>query len=385
MTVRVRERPAARIPPARQAGDDSGVSPVVGMILVLAISIVGIAAILYWGLPAIDEMKANVEYRSLQTQFGELDGTIRELVAGTTEKTAKRWQPSLNRGDVRIVNNSEPWLFALEKYNASYNSLAWHSFADGDAYFNITNRGSALGFVKVEAFLVTGTTALTPLNVTVDNSANDDQMGGTLSMTNNTAYGFKVWVKDAAAPGTAYQLDKGTFKIRVWSGSSLVAEAWYMNTTRIEYNLRAVTSKQIVYNNGALISIDNGNAVVSNSPPVPPVTNTSGVPRFFSRVVVINGTAAFAGENRFDVLVSLYSTVTLASYDCALKNASDCVYSAKIFVWGDQKPTWDDYLTRTGLGYNYAKLTDGNAGVYLERREAVMAYTLLGSNIRMVG
>src|SRR5687768_8431339 len=55
---------------------DDAVSPVVGMILVLGISIVGIAAILYWGLPAIDEMKANVEHRSLESQFRELDATI---------------------------------------------------------------------------------------------------------------------------------------------------------------------------------------------------------------------------------------------------------------------------------------------------------------------
>src|SRR5579884_3487815 len=106
----------ARTPATRRIADDRGVSPVVGMILVLAISIVGIAAILYWGLPAIDEMKANVEHRSVQGQFQDLDATLKELVAGTTEKTAKRWQPTLNRGEIAVKNNTEPWLFATDGY-----------------------------------------------------------------------------------------------------------------------------------------------------------------------------------------------------------------------------------------------------------------------------
>src|SRR5438874_5489109 len=106
----------ARARPGTTPDDDRAVSPVIGMILVLGISVVGIAAIMYWGLPAIDEMKANVEYRSVQTQFTELDSTIQELVAGTTEKTAKRWDPAIQRGEFAVSNNTEGWVYATVLY-----------------------------------------------------------------------------------------------------------------------------------------------------------------------------------------------------------------------------------------------------------------------------
>ena len=115
--------------------EDDGVSPVIGMILVLAISILGMAAILYWGLPAIDEMKANVEHRSVQSQFLDLDGTIKELVAGTTEKTAKRWLPTINRGEINVKNNTESRVSAVDMAPLAPLPLGvydvpWHQLAD---------------------------------------------------------------------------------------------------------------------------------------------------------------------------------------------------------------------------------------------------------------
>src|ERR1051326_3217303 len=96
-------------------GNDAGVSAVMGMILVLAISIVGIAVTLHWGLPAISEMKAQVEGRSGEAQFGELDADIKELAAGAARKTATRWEPSLASGSISIEPSGERWVVMLNK------------------------------------------------------------------------------------------------------------------------------------------------------------------------------------------------------------------------------------------------------------------------------
>jgi FlaG/FlaF family flagellin (archaellin) len=390
MIVRAREQPAAHRSGAPTGDDDSGVSPVIGMILVLAISVVGIAAILYWGLPAIDEMKANVEYRSVQTQFGELDGTIRELVAGTTEKTAKRWQPSINRGSITVMNDTEPWLYATELYNGT----AWHNFTygafeDGDNSFKVYNHGVDLTQAYVQAYLVTGTTALTTLNVSASSASSAQMTESTIgAWTNGSAQTFHLWKKDV--PTAAQNLKYATFKIQVWNHNTLLAEAWYTNTTSISYQLSGVTEKSVVYNNGAIIAQAAGTATITNTPSIPPVTNTTGTPRFFGRLVTLNGTAAFSGENRFDLLISLYGTATLASYDCQLANKTDCVNTAKLFIWGENNATWLNYLQRTGLGYGMKQVTPGGAeladvGVFLQQREWKMSFTLLESNVRMVG
>jgi hypothetical protein len=395
MSDRAGEQPPPRLAPLA-IDDDEGVSPVIGMILVLAISIVGIAAILYWGLPAIDSMKANVEYRSVQTQFSELDSTLRELVAGTTEKTAKRWQPALDRGSINVQNDTEPWLFATEMYNASsplssFTNFSWGNLKDGDATFTLVNHGRDLPLVKVEAFIVTGTSSLTTLNVSLTPTplghTAGNQMDGTWLplWSNNTWQNFTVYVANSNPP-QLQPLDGYTFKFRIWTGTTLLSEAWYVNTSRIDYTLHSSMSDMYVgENNGAIVTGASGSYTIFNSPPIPPVTNTSGVPRFFGRALALQGNASFAGSNRFDLLITLYSTVTLESLDCSKNDSSDCVVSSKIYDWGAYNAPWNAYLNSTGLGYNFHLWPDTITpnGVYLEDREWKMAYTLLESNVRV--
>lgn len=398
MTVRLRENQARLRHVLRGAWseDDSGVSPVVGMILVMGISIVGIAAILYWGLPAIDEMKANVEYRSVTSQFTELDSTVKELVAGTTEKTAKRWQPALNRGTVTVRNNTEGWLMATELYNSSANfDFVWLDVADGDNTFRIVqqskdNAGTSnlnVQSYKVEGYIITGTTTQTTLNVTGGSAAAPAQMTNNATAWNyGAAQSFSVWVKDAGTP-TQQKLVGGTFKFRIYSGSSLVAEAWFVNTGLVQYDLpTSVSQKTLIENNGALIAGSGGSEGIVNTPPLPPPVQSGNTWRFFARVISLGGNASFGGDSRFDLLISLYTTATLASYDCALDSKADCVETAKVFIYGDHRDTWYRYLTAGGHNYRFGTAAKSyGTTTYLEERETAMAYTLLGSSVLMSG
>ena len=388
MSERAWERPAASI--RRFGPADGAVSPVVGMILVLAISIVGTATILYWGLPAIDEMKANVEFRSVEGQFSELDATLKELVAGTTEKTAKRWQPSLNRGELSVRSGEEGWLFATEPYNATADhDIGWSSFADGDSQFTLHNLAAIpLTWVKVECYVVTGTSSLTALNVSLSSASRAQMTGANLVLWNPGAkQDFHLFQRDVNA-NVPIPIAAATFECRVYTGASLVAEGWYADTGSIHYDLSAgIGRKSIIENNGGILTGDGESYAITNSPSLPPVTTTAGVPRFFGRAIVLTGDAAFAGEDRFDLLVSLYSSAVLGSYDCASKTRSDCAESSKIYVYGDLRPTWYSYLTNTGKGYTFTEKTlpDSGGVTYLEDREPFMGYTLLQSTVLMQG
>lgn len=371
--------------------DEEGVSPVIGMILVLAISVAGIAAILYWGLPAIDEMKANVEARSVQSQFVELDSTVKELVAGTTEKTAKRWQPSINRGDVSVRNNTEPWLYATEPYSGSTDvGIFYGGLSDGDQVFylqhnnTIAGVAAALTSVKVEAYIVTGTSSQTTLAVSVVSTTKTQMTGTDLASWNaNTDKAFYVWTSSQ----TAQRLENATFHFKVYSGSTLVGEAWYMATGRIDFNLNAgLGTRAVIENNGAILTGVNGNFAMLNSPPIPPQTSTGGVHRFFGRSVVMGGNVSIGGSNQFDLLVTLYSTATLASYDCALSTHTDCAESARIFDYGTYQAPWYSYLSSTDRGYTFtqaSKTINGQTVTYLDDRQPYMGFTLLESNIQL--
>lgn len=368
---------------------DEAVSPVVGMILVLGISVVGIAAILYWGLPAIDEMKANVEHKSLESQFQELDSSIKELVAGTTEKTAKRWQPTLNRGSIYVTNETEGWLYATEMYDSTKDhDLAWIGFGDGDHEFALKNlaTGSNVDAFLVQAYRVNTTTSGQALRVSTSGTSSTQMTAVALPAGDPT---ISLYLYDEG--GAAVDIRNSTIRFRVYDGSVKIAEAFYVPTGRIDYELNAgLGTKTVSENNGAVISGNGLTSALLNSPPLPPVSMSSGTPRFFARAVILNGTGSFAGQDRFDVLVTLYSTSTLANYDCAnTTSTTACVESTKVYVFGSYRDTWYAYLTNTGRGYGYAMQAspdpadDGSIPYLSQRSTGAMGYTLLQSRIQL--
>lgn len=376
--------------------DERAVSPVVGMILVLAISVVGIAAILYWGLPAIDEMKANVEYRSVSTQFTELQSTIQELVSGTTEKTAKRWEPSINRGEVSVHNRSEGWVFSTETYHATLHyNFSFSDLDDDDNSFTITQHGpDTLGdgarTWTVLGYIVTGSSSQTTLNVTDATTAQPAQMGSIDAPWMGTTKTFTVWQKDlcCAAPASSQPqqlLRDATFHFEIKEDGVVVADMWWVHTGHVEYTLHAgVGEKTVILNNGAVINGAAGEYAIVNTPPIPPDATSSGEPRFFARALSLDGDVSFAGDDHFSLLISLYSTATLASYDCTdTVDYSDCVQSSKIQVFGDYAPIWNEYLTNTNKGYTFVEEDVGGGEIQLQEFNNRMAYTLLGSTLRV--
>lgn len=391
MGIGLREQPFAYASRARLLDRDDGVSPVVGMILVLGVSIVGIAAILYWGLPAIDEMKANVEFRSAQTQFEELDATVKELVAGTTEKTAKRWQPTLNRGQVGVYNNTEKWLFTVDTYvtGITDNNIVWLNLSDGDSNFTLHSLNTS-DDVKVEAYIVHGTSSATPLNVT---AADADMPSTTFTdfpqqsvQTDVVTMGSRMF--RVSQDGVDRRIENATFKFVVYSGSDVIAQAWYAATGRIDFNLEAgLGSKAVVANNGAVLTGVNGGYAIVNSPPLPPPSVTSGISRTFARLVLMGGNASFAGTDTFDMLISLYATATLASYDCAATDHTDCVRGVKFFNYGTYQQPWYQHLQNRNRGYGFQEISYDNSfetTKYLEDRRDYQGFTLLASSLKLV-
>lgn len=391
------EAPQAGSGPQGPLHDDDGVSPVIGMILVLAISIVGIAGILYWGLPAIDEMKANVEHRSVQSQFQDLDATLKELVAGTTEKTAKRWNPTINRGEVGVRNNTESWVFAADGYQAdgailsskgSYD-FGWANLADGNQSFTVWNAAwFGLNNTKVEAYTVGAGASLTQLNLSLEGvNAPGAQNSGISNWYPNTSKSFTAYVSSTT---TVVRLNGGPFYFRIYNGSTIVGEAWYMNTSRVDYALHAgVSDRTVTENNGAVLTGVAGSYTIVNSPPIPPPSTTSGTHRFFARALLINGSAAGAGDNQFDLLISLYATSVLATKDCALSTHTDCVSAAKVYIYGSSLQTaWYAYLTDANRGYGSIsqKTATWDTNVkYLEDRQSYMGFTLIESTLNVTG
>ncbi len=351
---------------------DDAVSPVIGMILVLAISVVGIGAILVWGLPTIDAMKERVEYKSVQNQFHELDSSVRELVAGTAGKTAKRWQPTMSRGAINVEANSERWLVTIDK-GTSYD-FTYLDFEDNDNSLTIANHDAAAKSVIVRAGTIDGSAELAVNASAV--SGTPAQMTTAVSIPAGGSKAFYFY-KTNGQPRT---LSGTSFHFEILIGTTVVSEAWLTDVGTIHYSLDSARDDMHVYSsNGAIIMGQGTGIYVENQPPIPPPRTSAGSHRFFMRMVQFNGTGSFSGEGRFDVLLSLYATATLAD--------ESGVTSAKVYVTGNLTNAWHTFFLDTTRGYSFTKVTESlGSEVYLKYDYPTgMAFTLVNSVITANG
>ncbi len=347
---------------------DAAVSPVVGMILVLGISVVGIATVLYWGLPAISNLQASVEFRAVVNQFEDLDSTVDELTRGTPGQTAKQWKPSFEQGSIQVVGQTERWVVVTD-VEPRVNFTATGLFERDENEFTLTNNETEgfLDHVMVRAWTLDGGVR-TPLNVSTVDASGD--------CTDPTPMGSTEWdlgtdqEKDLClwhVNGTALDPDDVTLHIIVEDeddGSDL-SEVFVVDVGRVHYAMTLGTSQREAYHsNGALIQGRPSDMTVGNQPPFGPPRTTNGETRFFGRLVQLDGDTAVAGTtaSSFNMLLSLYSTSTLVS--------AEDVGALKVWVDGEVQDPWYDHLTDTANDQEFVRLTDGDSNTYLSYEPA---------------
>lgn len=350
---------------------DLGVSPVVGMIMILAISVTGIAAVVAWGLPAVDEMKATVEARAVTNQFKELDHDVKQLVSGTAERTAKRWQPSLSRGSISFAEASERWVIGYATCNGGNgvettcnegtdDEYDWslQSVGDTDNSFSLRNNraaGSADVYVTVSAVTLDNG-AETPLCVYeagAAQAANGESLaanGGTKTFTLFTSGCTTTkGISTAAAPGDVFRIDLTDKKNTASTADDETAGSFFIfDAGAARFTLDTTgTQKNVYLSNGAVVVGYGTNEVIDNTPGIPPPKSTPDGWQFFVRGSAFQGAASFAGESRFDILLSLYGTTTLA------EETAGEIY---VYVGGAHQDAWTNYFS-TGNGYSFVEDT----------------------------
>jgi FlaG/FlaF family flagellin (archaellin) len=70
---------SARQAPAGLARDLAAVSPVIGSVLILVITVLGIAGVLYWGAPMIERIQVQNAQAAMVGEFEDLRDSSREL------------------------------------------------------------------------------------------------------------------------------------------------------------------------------------------------------------------------------------------------------------------------------------------------------------------
>lgn len=326
------------------------------MILVLGISIAGMAAVLSWGLPAIEEMRSNVELRTSLKQFQALDAEVKALAAGQASKTTPKWQPSLQAGYVQIMSDVDRWVITTDIL-AGYNMTLFGLDNTTSNSFVLHNHGSAaIAKLNVTATKLVGSEE-TALAVSTSSGSSTQMDPNTASLAAGAEVTLYVW--DPSGPAVLFDGVVLRFTITEENGgTSTKSKAWMIDTGSVEYTSETgYATKQVIENNGMIIVGDPTDLYSATEPLIPePRTFTNGATTtrsLFVRIVQMNGTGSFSGEQIVDVLLNLYGTFTLA-------DESD-VEGVRITVYGDRQEAWYRYFTDPYTDYRFNKVTDTGA------------------------
>jgi hypothetical protein len=345
-------------------GDDRAVSPVVGMILVLAVSTMGVLAVLYWGVPTVADMKSDAEFQAVANQFRDLSSNIDKLTRGTPGETAKRWRPSFERGAITFEEDDQRWILGTDIAEGTSDT---HDWAIGSAYDtdnNVTianlDDGPTAEDVFVDAWELDAGVE-TDLNVSsaedCSSTSTTDDMGSAETIDRPDAHYFCIYDQD----GKIYPLDGETVKFEVTDTSdNILARFYLLDVGSIHYSMTlGPTGRDAYHTNGAvvegkIVEGDQTELDVATDPPFGPPRDAGDTTRFFGRLVEFQGQGSFGGSDsdRFKLLMSLYSTDVIEDHED--------VQSLKVWIDGTTQDAWYEYLTLDGTDYNFTEEDPGD-------------------------
>lgn len=338
---------------------DAGVSPVIGMVLILAISVLGIVAVTNWGLPAITAMQDNVAQRAVLNEFSTLDAGMQKLIAGTTGQTSFKWQPGLGQGAINVGPAGHRWLVASDVQTGF--RAHWDDVEDANNVmtFRVTaGWGPAtpkmhvwrwLGGAATELQFTGGPATCTPASIV--NGAN------TLYLRTNQTTGCTDVPLDNIVLSVSLRNEPG-------GAVTVYHEAFLADVGAMHWNSLGQEGRHVFHSNGAIFSGPHG-AFSSESPisisPPRNFTNSTGVQStaVFARLIKVNGTASFSavqGAQRTAVFLDFVGTYTLAKLDD--------VETVSIYVFGPLRDVTYAELLDATQGYTFTSETTGGGATY---------------------
>lgn len=353
------ETPSA-VPRRRpREGDDRGVSPVVGMILILGVTTVGIVAVLYWGVPTIADMKSDAEFTAISNQFRDLNANVEDLTRGTPGETAKRWQPSFQQGGLSFEADQERWILGTDVASGHNWSVA--SLYDTDNNFTVANAvgnpsSGTDATIQVDAWAVdAGVEDPVTVSDAADcSSGDDDPMDDTTVNTGETQY--LCLYQD----GDQFEVSGTTLKLEISESGTVLARFYVMDVGRLHYVMTMGPSQRDAYHtNGAVVDGEPDDLVVQTDPPFGPPRDAGDSTRFFARMIEYEGQGSLGGSDadQVRILMSLYSTDIL-------EDTGD-VHSLKVWVDGDTSDAWYDYLGDDQTDYEFQRADPASVPEFL--------------------
>jgi hypothetical protein len=279
---------AVRKVPPDGGQQDQAVTPVIGAVLILGISVLGIAGVLFWGAPTIERIQAGNAQTAIVGEFEDLRDSSRELSVPDHSRFPTVVLP---RGELGIGQGSHIMVTSN------------HDVAGCE--FHITG-------------WVTGTA-----------TAHTD--GCTAGTTTSV---YRVSGQSQVLESFTEDFLSGDWLFRLTTaGGTVVAEAWLIDGDRIEWNLGSEAGERSVYlDSGAIFSDTAGTLFLEKSPAIGDVAFGSDYYGLWLRSLTAGSFAGVEGSGSYQVYLSL-----IGNY---LRTDQPSVYSVRYDIAGDLAEAW---------------------------------------------
>lgn len=202
--------------------DDRGVTPVVGVALILVITTGAIAMVVYWGLPTLQQSRARGGLDSVVEQLVVVDDLTKDL-AQTGGSTTASTQLTINQGGLVLEERGTRWIVVYGVDEDRPLNLSVTGLDDADETYTIRNHGSE------------ATPQLHVRHSVLNGSAFEDlEPAGNRTIPAGGA--IDVTVREGGLP---FALDGVVLRIRVHNVTQdvddLLAEAWVVDTGALSY------------------------------------------------------------------------------------------------------------------------------------------------------
>lgn len=275
------EGPSPRTPSGRHPGrrlrrlarDTAAVTPLVGTVLILGVSTFGLAVVLTWGLPSMEQTQAKAEIDGVFEQFHSLEEIQQDVMRSGASGKASTGGVSFSQGELTRTQGS---VFIVQSHDRLYN------IDDTHRYWAHMVDSSDPFVVHVQALDGAPTSDRYVTASTVD--PDTEKQVGSVTAFNADGRAEVTVTRDA--------LEGGTLRIRVMHladdalgepNDFRIMDAWVMPAGALEYERDTRWGRTgVILEMGSVITDYPSGMHVHTDPLVRQETHSSGETRFLS-------------------------------------------------------------------------------------------------------
>jgi hypothetical protein len=293
-------------PPRRLLRDLGSVSPIVGSVLILAISVLGVAGVLFWGAPTIDRIQSRNAQAAMEGEFEGLRDASQELSVPDHSRFPTVAMP----GGTLAVQAGTRFLVAAD-HDSTNPTCDLHVTDWSDSG---TDKGKAT--VSATGCRTPTTTCTLPLGAG-SSCLEVFSVGGTTTVRQTaTLSGGVVTV-------TSADLSKGDWMFRLTDGNAspaIYAEAWLHSSDQLTWRLASSTgTREVFLDGGAVFSRSDGTVFLEKEAPIGDASFGTGYYGLWLRSLVATSYGSISDPGSHQVFLSLLGNAVRVDANTATK------------------------------------------------------------------